>query len=500
MVAKYDYTAAGPQELDLKKNERLVLLDDSMHWWKVLNSKQQSGFVPSNFVKKEKPSIFDSIRKKVKKRSESKKSSNNNANHASNNSPLSSPVAVRTVDINISGKHTAMASGWIEFDHVMFFCCSDAEKNKDESALNSSNGISSHNNATTTTMNGPKSVAIVKYNYEAQQADELALTKESRITVLEKSSDGWWKGQMEDRIGWFPSNYVIEQPIDAVLNGSPAHQRHIAPHSTASLITTASGNGSFGRQTNALEANLVPSNAVNAQQPVLDLVVALYSFTSQNEEELSFEKGERLDIVDKPANDPDWWMARNKQAESGLVPKNYVRVLSGNERPAGPMKGNSNGTNNLPTTGDKNSAIKNQIWYYGAISRGQCDQLLNEFAENGDFLIRDSETNVSFALSIGFFSFCLINFWFYYFTIKLGRRFFRLLEGSSQKQAFPSSFRRWRLLHWAAKVWFVGRTDRALQEGAHLHKSDWRENVFDQSVPEAVEKLTNDMQTRFFVF
>lgn len=95
VVAKYDYQAGGPQELDLKKNERLILLDDSMHWWKVLNSNHQSGFVPSNFVKKEKPSIFDSIRKKVKKRTDSSKS------QSSNPSPLSSPVAVRTVDINI---------------------------------------------------------------------------------------------------------------------------------------------------------------------------------------------------------------------------------------------------------------------------------------------------------------------------------------------------------------------------------------------------------------
>ena len=33
VIAKYDYTAAGPQELSLKKNEKLRLIDDSMHWW-----------------------------------------------------------------------------------------------------------------------------------------------------------------------------------------------------------------------------------------------------------------------------------------------------------------------------------------------------------------------------------------------------------------------------------------------------------------------------------
>lgn len=34
-------------------------------------------------------------------------------------------------------------------------------------------------------------------------------------------------------------------------------------------------------------------------------------------------------------------------------------------------------------------------WYYGAITRAQCDNLLNQHGHDGDFLIRDSETNVS---------------------------------------------------------------------------------------------------------
>lgn len=65
VIAKYDYEHQGPQELDLRKNERYVLLDDSKHWWKVQNSRNQAGYVPSNYVKKEKPSLFDSIKKKV---------------------------------------------------------------------------------------------------------------------------------------------------------------------------------------------------------------------------------------------------------------------------------------------------------------------------------------------------------------------------------------------------------------------------------------------------
>lgn len=35
VVVKYDYIAQEDQELSIKKNERLKLLDDSKNWWKV---------------------------------------------------------------------------------------------------------------------------------------------------------------------------------------------------------------------------------------------------------------------------------------------------------------------------------------------------------------------------------------------------------------------------------------------------------------------------------
>ncbi|RXG68229.1 Tyrosine-protein kinase ITK/TSK [Armadillidium vulgare] len=62
VLAKYDYPAQGSHELDLRKNERLLLLDDSKHWWRVMNKNNKTGYVPSNYVKKEKPSIFDSVK------------------------------------------------------------------------------------------------------------------------------------------------------------------------------------------------------------------------------------------------------------------------------------------------------------------------------------------------------------------------------------------------------------------------------------------------------
>ncbi len=44
--------------------------------------------------------------------------------------------------------------------------------------------------------------------------------------------------------------------------------------------------------------------------------------------------------------------------------------------------------------------IAGKSWYYGQISRGDCDALMAERGQDGDFLVRDSESNVSRAVQI----------------------------------------------------------------------------------------------------
>ncbi|XP_049827942.1 cytoplasmic protein NCK1 isoform X4 [Schistocerca gregaria] len=300
VVAKYDYAAQGAQELDLRKNERYLLLDDSKHWWRVQNARNQAGYVPSNYVKKEKPSLFDSIKKKVKKGSGSK-------TLPSSNSPsraIESPTMGRRLPADPSE-----AIG----------------------------------------------TAVVKYNYQAQQADELSLVKGTRILILEKSNDGWWRGQSGSVAGWFPSNYTQEE-----------------------------GDADDTLHTYAMAEN------------VLDIVVALYSFSSNNEQELSFEKGDRLEILDRPPSDPEWYKARNAQGQIGLVPRNYLQPYrnrdGGGERHDSldhRTDGNAPGVRSV----DRPHLV-GKPWYYGTITRAQCDNLLNQHGHDGDFLIRDSETNV----------------------------------------------------------------------------------------------------------
>lgn len=294
VVAKYDYAAQGAQELDLRKNERYLLLDDSKHWWRVQNARSQSGYVPSNYVKKEKPSLFDSIKKKVKKGSGSKTLPSN-----------SSPVR--------GGGGAGGEAGARRVDPA--------------DALGT---------------------AVVKYNYQAQQADELSLTKGTRILILEKSNDGWWRGQYQGHTGWFPSNYTSEEGD----NEDPVH-------------------------TYAMAENVLD---------IVSVQVALYSFTSNNEQELSFEKGDRLEIIERPPSDPEWFRARDSRGRVGLVPRNYLQELA--DYLTAPYAEGEAGGGGAP------AAPAGRAWYFGALTRTHCDSLLNQHGHDGDFLIRDSETNL----------------------------------------------------------------------------------------------------------
>lgn len=87
--------------------------------------------------------------------------------------------------------------------------------------------------------------------------------------------------------GWFPSNYTTQE---------------------------FENNDDIGLHTYAMAEN------------VLDIVVALYSFTCTSDQELSFEKGDRLEILERPISDPEWFRARNGHGQIGLVPKNYLQV------------------------------------------------------------------------------------------------------------------------------------------------------------------------------
>ena len=53
------------------------------------------------------------------------------------------------------------------------------------------------------------------------------------------------------------------------------------------------------------------------------IFIALFDYDQRTSEDLSFRKGERLEIIDN--QDGDWWQARSLDTmREGYIPSNYV--------------------------------------------------------------------------------------------------------------------------------------------------------------------------------
>nr|XP_023674463.1 guanine nucleotide exchange factor VAV2-like isoform X8 [Paramormyrops kingsleyae] len=59
------------------------------------------------------------------------------------------------------------------------------------------------------------STAVARYNFAARDMRELSLREGDVVKIYSKigGDQGWWKGEVNGRIGWFPSTYVDEEGV-----------------------------------------------------------------------------------------------------------------------------------------------------------------------------------------------------------------------------------------------------------------------------------------------
>ncbi|KAJ0169437.1 hypothetical protein K1T71_015024 [Dendrolimus kikuchii] len=135
-------------------------------------------------------------------------------------------------------------------------------------------------------------------SYTPTSAEQLSLQKGQLLVVRKKSDSGWWEGELQAKgrnkqVGWFPASYV--------------------------KILQSSGKTS-GRTTPVLsKMDTLPA------ETVIDKVIALYPYSAQNADELSFEKDDIIAVTDR-SQDPAWWQGELR-GMTGLFPSNYVTKL-----------------------------------------------------------------------------------------------------------------------------------------------------------------------------
>ncbi|XP_066589697.1 SH3 domain-containing kinase-binding protein 1-like [Prorops nasuta] len=215
--------------------------------------------------------------------------------------------------------------------------------------------------------------AIVEYNYQAQEPDELTLKKGDIIKEIKVMIGGWWEGTLRDKRGMFPDNFVkMIEPSGAACgsggseSGSESTTANIKPKEVASR-----NKGSEKRWCKVLysyepcnvdELKLVPQDTIeflgevedgwwkgrlkgevgvfpsNFVTPVYEelekpketekneLCKVLYPYEAANEDELTLEEGQIITLLSKDAPDKGWWKGELR-GQVGLFPDNFVKIL-----------------------------------------------------------------------------------------------------------------------------------------------------------------------------
>ena len=184
----------------------------------------------------------------------------------------------------------------------------------------------------------PVKMVRAQHQYQATREDELGLEPGQLIEVIEESSDGWSKGRSNGQEGWFPANFVVEEP-------------QASAQAASSILTPTKAQD---------------NNTNNPDKNVLFKVRANFPFTSTNQEELNMETDQILHVTDK-GDASGWWHARNPQTgQTGLIPSNYVTVIDD-------MSSNTNKTTSNSQPEDE--MVRTQQ-YYKEVGRRMAEDML----------------------------------------------------------------------------------------------------------------------------
>ncbi|XP_019778417.1 intersectin-1 isoform X2 [Delphinus delphis] len=136
-------------------------------------------------------------------------------------------------------------------------------------------------------------IAQVIASYTATGPEQLTLAPGQLILIRKKNPGGWWEGELQARgkkrqIGWFPANYV----------------KLLSPGMSKITPTEPPKPAAF---------------------PAVCQVIGMYDYTAQNDDELAFNKGQIINVLNK--EDPDWWKGE-VHGQVGLFPSNYVKLTT----------------------------------------------------------------------------------------------------------------------------------------------------------------------------
>ncbi|XP_017282797.1 intersectin-2a isoform X1 [Kryptolebias marmoratus] len=195
---------------------------------------------------------------------------------------------------------------------------------------------------------------VALYTYESPETGDLTFVEGDVVMVTEREGE-WWRGCIGDQTGVFPSNYVRPVEPEGSRPGVSSKKPELAQAVTAAEAPTVNrlrlspgqlivvrAKNSTGWWLGELQVRgkkrqkgwfhsshvklLGPSSSKSSPSPLpVCQVIAMYDYTAANQDELSFSKGQLINILDK--TNPDWWKGE-ASGVTGLLPTNYIKMTT----------------------------------------------------------------------------------------------------------------------------------------------------------------------------
>nr|XP_046257145.1 SH3 and PX domain-containing protein 2A-like isoform X1 [Scatophagus argus] len=152
---------------------------------------------------------------------------------------------------------------------------------------------------------------VVVASYEKQEPAEISLQAGEVVDVIEKSESGWWFVSTAEEQGWVPATYLNSHSgtrDDLELGASKAgevtkrHKAHLK----------------------RLDRRWTLGGVISRQQSREEKYVTVQSYTSQGKDEIAFEKGVIVEVIQK--NLEGWWFIRYQDKE-GWAPASYLKKM-----------------------------------------------------------------------------------------------------------------------------------------------------------------------------
>lgn len=222
----------------------------------------------------------------------------------------------------------------------------------------------------------------------------------TRVLILEKFGDGWWKIGADDNnqlVGLFPSNYLQEDlniSSNSLQNNKQIKNSPSIEKSNEILLNPMSPKPLDNSSSNLDSSYPKCGESISSNEKEIEYLRVIYPYntsgsstksTNSDTHELTVHVNDIVKLVEDDTEgldyDKSWLKVFNSQGITGMIPSKCVEPLLEYQLQDFVFI-------RQPTTIGPLAFNK---WYFGNITRFETIMLLNKYATNGDYLVRDSD-------------------------------------------------------------------------------------------------------------